>query len=126
MDDTTAGPRITALRAEIDQLQARHHEITDTIGDEPAAPQPRTIQQLGAYLHDILDAGTPAQRKAAVEALIDEIRITEEGIIPVFRIPGPSSPIPGETSTADTSAVPVRAMVRSVGPVGFEPTLAGS
>jgi hypothetical protein len=40
MDDTTAGPRITALQAEIDQLQARHHEITDTIGDEPAALPP--------------------------------------------------------------------------------------
>ena len=121
MDDTTAGPRVTTLRAEIDQLQARHHEITDTIGDEPAAPPPHTIAQLGTYLHDILDTGTPAERKAAVEALIDEIRITEEGIIPVFRIPGPHSPIPGETSTASTSAVPVRAMVRSVGRQGLEP-----
>jgi site-specific DNA recombinase len=82
MDDTTAGPRITALRTEIDQLQARHHEITDTIGDQPAAPPPHTIQRLGTYLHDILDAGTPAERNAAIEALIAEIRITEEGIIP--------------------------------------------
>ncbi len=125
MDDTTAGPRITALHAEIEQLHARHHEITDTIADQPAAPPPATIAQLGTYLHDILDAGTPAQRKAAVEALIDEIRITEEGIIPVFRIPGPRSPIPGETSTTSTSAVPVRAMVRSVGRVGLEPTTDG-
>ena len=106
MDDTTAGPRVIALRAEIDQLQARHREITDTIGDQPAAPPPHTIERLGTYLHDILDAGTPAERKAAVEALIAEIRITEEGIIPVFRIPGPRSPIPGETSTTSTSAVP--------------------
>jgi hypothetical protein len=67
---------------------------TDTIGNEPAAPPPHTIQQLGTYLHDILDADTPAERKAAVEALIAEIRITEEGIIPVFRIPGPGSPHP--------------------------------
>jgi hypothetical protein len=65
-------------------------EITDTIGDEPARPRPATIERLGAYLHDILDAGTPAQRKAAIEALIAEIRITEEGLIPVFRIPGPA------------------------------------
>jgi hypothetical protein len=98
VDDTTAGPRITALHAEIDQLQARHHEITDTIGNEPAAPPPRTIQRLGTYLHDILDAGTPAQRKAAIEALIAEIRIAEEGLIPVFRIPSPNSPIPGMPS----------------------------
>jgi hypothetical protein len=124
MDDTTAGPRVTALRAEVDQLQARHHEITDTIGNEPAAPPPHTIQRLGTYLHDILDAGTPAERKAAVEALIAEIRITEEGIIPVFRIPGPHSPIPGETSTS-TSAVPVRAMVHSVGRLGLEPRTHG-
>jgi site-specific DNA recombinase len=125
MDDTTAGLRVNALRTEIDQLQARHHEITDTIGDEPAAPAPHTIAQLGAYLHDILDAGTPAERKAVIEALIAEIRITEEGIIPVFRIPGPRSPIPGETSTTSTSAVPVRAMVRSVGRLGLEPRTDG-
>jgi site-specific DNA recombinase len=122
MDDTTAGPRVTALRAEIDQLQARHHDITDTISDEPAAPPPHTITQLGTYLHTILDTGTPAERKAAIEALIAEIRITDEGLIPVFRIPGPHSPIPGETST---STVPVRAMVRSVGRVGLEPTTGG-
>jgi len=121
MDDTTAGPRVTALRAEIDQLQARHHEITDAIGDEPAAPPSHTIERLGTYLHDILDSGTPAERKAAVEALIAEIRITGEGIIPVFRIPGPRSPIPGDTSTTITSAVPVRAMVRSVELRGLEP-----
>ena len=125
MDDTTAGPRITALQAEIEQLQARHREITDTIGDQPAAPPPHTIERLGTYLHDILDVGTPAERKAAVEALIAEIRITGEGIIPVFRIPGPRSPIPGDTSTTTTSAVPVRAMVRSVGRVGLEPTTDG-
>src|SRR5450755_672296 len=93
MDDTTAGPRVTALRAEIDQLQARHHEITDIIGTEATAPPPpATIERLGAYLRDILDAGIPAERKAAVEALIAEIRITEEGIIPVFRIPGQAAP----------------------------------
>jgi hypothetical protein len=28
-----------------------------------------------------------AERKAAIEALVAEIRVTDEGLIPVFRIP---------------------------------------
>lgn len=67
--------------------------------------------------------GTWAQDgREVIEALIAEIRITEEGVIPVFRIPGPRTPVPGGDSSAITAGTePVRAIVRSVGRQGLEP-----
>ncbi|HEY5361233.1 MAG TPA: hypothetical protein VIJ82_26710 [Streptosporangiaceae bacterium] len=105
MDDTTAGPRVTTLQTEIGQLRARHHEITDTPGDEPAPPQAPALARLGTYLRGLLDAGTPAMRKAVIETLIAEIRITEGESFPVFRIPASDTPLPGDVATgADTCA----------------------
>lgn len=121
MDDTIAGPRLRELRDQIDLLQARRDQITDAISAQPAPPPPGTFEHLATYLRDVTAAGTTAERKAAIEALIHEIRITEQGLIPVYQIPAPDSPIPGHDDTT-----PVRTMVGSVGPVGFEPTLAGS
>jgi site-specific DNA recombinase len=116
MDDATAGDRLKKLRGEIAQLTARADELSDTMGSEPAPPAPGTIERLQAYLADAITSGTPTERKAAIEALIAEIRITEEGVIPVFRIPGPHTPIPGHDGTTTIAGTePVRAMVRSVG-----------
>lgn len=83
------------------------------------------IEDLRAYLADAIASGTPAERKAAIEALVAEVRITEDGLIPVFRIPGPRSPVPGSAATT-VGDPPVRTMLRLVGPVGLEPTLSGT
>jgi site-specific DNA recombinase len=126
MDDTTAGPRVTTLQTEIGQLRARHHEITDTPGDEPAPPQAPALARLGTYIRGLLDAGTPAMRKAVIETLIAEIRITEGGVIP--RIPHPSLRHTAPRRRCHRGRHlrgPVRAMVRSVGRVGLEPTTGG-
>jgi site-specific DNA recombinase len=122
MDDTTAGPRIRELQQQITQLKARRDQIAATITAQPAPPPPGTFEHLATYLPEITTAGTPAERKAAIEALIHEIRITDQGVIPVFRIPGPATPIPGQP---DSTGTPVRTMVRSVGRVGLEPTTGG-
>jgi len=115
MDEESAGARVRKLRGEITQLTARADELTDAMGSEPTAPPPSTIERLQAYLADAITNGTANERKAAIEALIAEIRITEEGVIPVFRIPGPRTPVPGGDDTATiTETEPVRAMVRSV------------
>jgi site-specific DNA recombinase len=126
MDDATAGHRLKTLQGEITQLKARAAELSDTISAEPAMPEPGTIETIQGYLTDVIISGTPAERKAAIEALIAEIRITEEGVIPVFRIPGPPTPATdGDNTAANGAASPVRAMVRSVGRVGLEPTTGG-
>jgi site-specific DNA recombinase len=115
MDDTTAGDRLKALRGEIAQLTAHADELADAMGSEPTAPPPGTIERLQTYLADTITSGTQAERKAVIEALVAEIRITEEGVIPVFRIPEPSTPIPGGGDTATVAGTePVRAMVGTV------------
>jgi site-specific DNA recombinase len=92
------------------------------MGNEPTAPPPGTIERLQTYLADTIACGTTAERKAAIEPFVAEVRITEEGVIPVFRIPEPSTPIPGGGDIATITATePVRAMVRSVGRQGLEP-----
>jgi len=121
MDEATTGNRVRKLQNEITQLRARAADIAATLATTPQGPDPATITRLAGYLTDILSSGTPAEQKTAIETLIDEIRITPEGIIPVFKIPQPGTLIPGsnpDTTSTDT----VRAPVHSVGRVGIEPT----
>jgi len=39
------------------------------------------------YLATIMTSGTPTERKAATETLIHEVQLTDQGVIPVFKIP---------------------------------------
>jgi site-specific DNA recombinase len=125
MDDTTAGQRLKTLHDQIAQLTIRAEELTEALSHEPAPPPADVIEDLQAYLADAIASGTPAERKAAIEALVAEVRITEDGLIPVFRIPGPPSPVPANAD-ATAGEPPVRTMLRLVGPVGLEPTLPGT
>ena len=124
MDDATAGQRLNTLRGQIAQLTARAGELAETIGNQPAPPPPGVIENLHACLTDAIASGTPAERKAAIEALVAEVRITEDGLIPVFRIPSPRPPVPGDAD-AIAGEPPVRTMLRLVGRVGLEPTTGG-
>jgi site-specific DNA recombinase len=124
MDDATAGQRLSTLRGQIAQLTARAGELAETIGNQPAPPPPGVIENLHACLTDAIASGTPAERKAAIEALVAEVRITEDGLIPVFRIPSPRPPVPGDAD-AIAGEPPVRTMLRLVGRVGLEPTTGG-
>ena len=124
MDDTTAGPRLAQLAVELTQLRARHADLTDALAAEPAPPPLATLDYLAGYLPQLLtQEGSTIERKTAIETLIHEIRVTDRGLIPVYQIPGPATPIPGH-NTGDGETV--RTMQQQVGPVGFEPTLAGS
>jgi site-specific DNA recombinase len=88
------------------------------MGSQPAPPAPGTIDQL----HTCLASGTPAERKAAIQALVGEVRITNDGLVPVFRIPRPRTATPGSDSTAIGL---VRAMGQPVGRLGLEPRTHG-
>jgi len=88
MDDATAGPRIKDLRHKITQLTARHQDLTDALTAHPGPPPPGTLDYVRTYLRDLITTGSPGERKRAIEALIHEIRITDDGnVIPVFKIP---------------------------------------
>lgn len=119
MDEADAGPRLRELRTEIDTLKVRRDEIADAIEDEPSAPSPSTLDRIRAHLACVIAEGTSAERKATIEQLIAEIKITEdEEIIPVFKIPGPdAAPTGGATSEATPEAnepEAVRAMLHVV------------
>jgi site-specific DNA recombinase len=127
MDDETCGARVQALRHEIEQLKARQGEIADAIDAEPVAPPASTIDAIRAHLGHLIAEGSSAERKAAIEALVAEIKITDERIIPVFKIPGPDIAPPGDTPATVTTdeQEAVRAMLRLVGRAGLEPATEG-
>jgi site-specific DNA recombinase len=62
------------------------------------------LDELTNHIADIIRTGNPAQRKALIEALVAEVKITgPHTIIPVFRIPQP--PATNTTITENTEAV---------------------
>jgi site-specific DNA recombinase len=111
MDDATAGERLKTLHDQIAQLTIRAEEITEALADEPAPPPPGVIEDLQAYLADAVDSGTPAERKAAIEALVAEVRFADCGLIPCSASPAPRPAVPRDTDTATTEPA-VRTMLR--------------
>jgi site-specific DNA recombinase len=100
MDDATAGQRLKILHDQIAQLIIRTEELTDALASELVPPPAGVIEDLQAYLADAIASGTPAERKAAIEALVAEVRITDHGLIPAF----PESPAPARRSPATQTA----------------------
>lgn len=61
-------------------------------------------------------SGTPTERKAAIETLIAEVQLTDQGVIPVFKIPTDTTmPPPNPDGGIPDEQPPVRTVVRSVG-----------
>ncbi|MDG6100514.1 recombinase family protein [Dactylosporangium aurantiacum] len=119
MDDATAGPRIRDLRQRLAQLQTRQAQLEAGLDGPPAAPPPATITGIRDCLAAIMSSGTMLERKAAIEALVAEVQLTDQGVIPVFKIPTPDTTMPPpETDEGTTEA---RTMVRLVELRGLEP-----
>ncbi|MEU7868129.1 recombinase family protein [Dactylosporangium sp. NPDC049140] len=123
MDDTSAGPRIRELRDQLAQQQARHAQLDTELATQPAAPEPDTLAHVRTYLQQVMATGTTAARKAAIEALIAEVQLTDQGVVPVFKIPTQDTPMPPPNPDGGTNQdrLRVRTMVRSVGRQGLEP-----
>ncbi|MBO0885680.1 MAG: hypothetical protein J2P17_36165, partial [Mycobacterium sp.] len=94
MDDSTAGPRIRHLRRHLAQLHARHGELDADLANQPEPPSPDLINKIRNYLTKIMAGGTPTECKAAIEALIHEVQLTDQGVIPVFKIPTNDTALP--------------------------------
>ncbi len=124
--------RLAQLKARSRQLRARRDELADQLACEPAAPPPATLRQVAGHIDQVISSGSDKQRKALVEALIARIKITGPGrIVPVFRIPQPSSADPAEGSAVPAATHgantvdAVRAMTNLVGRLGLEPRTHG-
>ena len=123
MDDTTAGPRIRELRQRLAQLHTRHAELEAGLAAQPAPPAPGTITMIRDYLSTIMASGSDTERKAAIETLIAEVQLTDQGVVPVFKIPTDTTMPPPDPDGGASEEPLVRTMVRSVGPAGLEPAL---
>jgi site-specific DNA recombinase len=92
LDEATCSHRVRALQERARQLTNRQRQVTAR-GDQPAPPPDcRLMEQIRHQLAAILRAGTPAQRKAVIEAHVAEIRVAHGTITPVFKLPAPTPP----------------------------------
>jgi hypothetical protein len=115
MDDSTAGPRIRDLRQQLVKLHARHDELEADLATQPAPPPADTIAKIRNHLSTIMTKGTPTERKAAIETLIHEVQLTDQGARPMFKIPTNDTALP-DGSHQEEECASVRTMVRSVEP----------
>ena len=124
LDPEDLADRLARLKGRSRQLAARRDELASQVDAEPAMPPPATLREVAGHIDQIIAAGSHSQRKALVEALVAQVKITGPGrIVPVFRIPQATGT--GQTNRSGQVSG-VRAMTNLVGPVGFEPTLAGT
>ncbi|WP_067679020.1 hypothetical protein [Nocardia miyunensis] len=94
--------RITTLRDTIRQLTARRDELIATIDNAPTLPTPATLTDIADHITTLITTGSDQTRKALIETVVAEIKITgPDTIVPVFRIPQPAPP-----HTAQTPAGP--------------------
>jgi site-specific DNA recombinase len=122
LDPEDLAGRLAQLTTRSAQLRARHDDLADQIAAMPAAPPAAILRQVADHIADILAAGSHSQRKALIEALIAQIKITGPGrIVPVFRIPQPPAAEKPQVQTDPaitrymTARDPVRAMTNLVG-----------
>ena len=120
MNDTTCAPRIATLEAKIIQLDVCREELVDLISTEPTAPGADVLDALRRRIRRVVAAGTPAQRKELIEAMVAEIRIDGDTVYPIFLVPRDDE-TPAETISTGVEEPPFRTMVRSVEPRGLEP-----
>jgi site-specific DNA recombinase len=112
--------RLAALNARTRQLTARRDELASQLDAEPVLPPSATLIEVANQIDQIIASGTHSQRKALIEALVAQVKITGPGrIVPVFRIPQPTDTEHSETSSKVSG---VRAMTNLVGRLGLEPT----
>jgi site-specific DNA recombinase len=88
LDPEDLAGRLAQLKARSHQLRARRDELASELTDVPAAPPPATLRQVADHVDEIIGAGTHTQRKALIETLVAQVKITRsDRIVPVFRIP---------------------------------------
>jgi site-specific DNA recombinase len=107
--------RLAALKARTRRLTARRDELASRLDAEPVVPPAATLVEVANQIDQVIASGTHSQRKALIEALVAQVKITGPGrIVPLFRIPQPTDTEHSETSSEVSG---VRAMTNLVGPV---------
>jgi site-specific DNA recombinase len=79
LDPEDLAARLAMLKARSAQPRARHDERASQVAAVPTAPPAATLRQVAEHIADIVASGSHSQRKALVEALIAQIKITGPG-----------------------------------------------
>jgi site-specific DNA recombinase len=74
MDEELVAGRLTELRANAKQLTNRRAEITVELDSAPTAPEPAALCEIADHVTEVIQTGTPNQRKALVEAVVPTSR----------------------------------------------------
>ena len=91
---------------------ARRDELASELTFAPPPPSAAILRQVAEHIDEIIGAGTHAQRKALIDALAANAKITgPRRIVPVFRIPQPTRAEHTDSSGAMSG---VRAMTNLV------------
>ena len=132
LDPEDLASRLGQLKARSAQLRPRRDDLAKQVAAVPTAPPTATLRQVADHIAGVVASGSHSQRKALIEVLIAQIKITGPGrIVPVFRIPQPTAADqPGgsadpATTRRTTPEDPVRVLTNLVGRVGLEPTTGG-
>ena len=113
LDPEDLAKRLAQLTTRSAQLRARREQLASQAAASPAAPPAATLRQIAEHIDEIIGAGTHAQRKALIEALVANVRITgPRRIVPVFRIPQATR---AEHTDSSDAVSGVRAMTNLVG-----------
>lgn len=111
MPEAECGRRVRELGRELTELRARRDELAESLDTEVAVPPSREVlAELRTRIEEAIDTGSDAERKALLQALVQEVTVTaRDHIEPFFRVP----------QLANAGAV--RAVERLVGVTGLEP-----
>ena len=123
IDPEDLAARLAQLKNRTRQLTARRDQLASELATAPAVPSAATLRQVADRIDEVITAGSHNQRKALIEALVAQIKITGPGrIVPVFRIPQPEAGPQTGRARDETGPEPgVRAMTNLVELWGFEP-----
>ena len=113
LPESQCGERVRSLGKRVAELRMRKEELLTAIQDSPAASaRDVDLEALRVDIAELLDdGGDVATRKAALQVLVEEIRVdSRESITPYFRVP---------------LHAPVRTLTRTELPAGLEPATPG-
>ncbi|ABD13339.1 Recombinase [Frankia casuarinae] len=93
LDDETLATRLEALRTKQKQLRQRQAELTEEIDHEPVMPARSSLRAVTRHIETIIETGDDLGRKALIEALVAEVKITgPDRLTPIFKVLGPDAP----------------------------------
>jgi hypothetical protein len=88
LDPEDLAGRLAQLKTRSQQLRARRDELAGHVAAIPTTPPATALRRVADHVADIVAPGSHTQRKALIEALIAQVKITGPGrVVPVFRIP---------------------------------------